>query len=221
MYSNTLNYDNPWSIIIDPTRQGFQYVPVNGILCEYLNINTMLPLFFDPVNMMNVENNRKIAEFAVMGQEFPKMRISGFNKRSAPILDEMIAAQEERVKIDQEIAKEGYLVKERLKRKRMGLLANESPNYSKYLPNTQQFQYTQAWYPPPGGYIEGTGYPNPMREGYEPRKRQILPRQRGLIEQGEENLDPTTMLNNGTYAPTGMAYGRNRIGTVGGNENIQ
>ena len=57
------------------SKTGFQYVPVNGILCEYLNINTMLPLFFDPVNMMNVENNRKIAEFAVMGQEFPKMRI--------------------------------------------------------------------------------------------------------------------------------------------------
>ena len=174
----------------------------------------MLPLFFDPVNMMNVENNRKIAELAVMGQEFPKMRISGFNKRTAPILDELLKAQEERVKIDQEIAKEGYLVKERLKRKRDGLLANESPNYSNYMPNTQQFQYTQAWYPPPGGYIEGTGYPNPMRESTIPtkNKRSITKAAKNdTTRWSRREFDPNTTIDNGTYAPTGTANGRDRL----------
>lgn len=154
MYTARVNYDNAWEIVIDPARQGFTHMPINGVLADFLNLDPLQSLYFDPINMMNVKNNRIIASYLNTSTSFPKYRISGFNDKTIPQLEDLLKAQEERVKQDEQTIQENQELKNNLKRAREAdpnilVIADQVRKFSKYLPNSMFSQYSMdmGWNP--------------------------------------------------------------------------
>lgn len=145
MYTAKINYDNPWEIIYDPARQGFKNMPNNAVLADILNINPFANIYFAPDNLLTIKYNRKIAQFLGNGQEFPKYRLSGFNSKTQKPLEDLIAAQEERNAVDNQIVQDQRFIKETLKRKNNGELPMNARNSNKYTPNTNTFN-TGSYY---------------------------------------------------------------------------
>lgn len=154
MYTARVNYDNAWEIVIDPARQGFTHMPVNGVLADFLNLDPLQTLYFDPINMMNVKNNRLIADYLNTSTSFPKYRISGFNDKTIPQLEELLKAQEERMKTDLQTIQDNQELKQNMKRTREAEpsylnIAEQARKFAKFLPNSMFSQYNMdlGWNP--------------------------------------------------------------------------
>lgn len=213
--SARVNFQFPWEVVIDPARIGFKYCPINRVLAEYLNINTQVPLYFDPVNLINVQNNNAIAAFMCVGGELPKCRISGFNPQTTIILDELMQAEQRRLEIDQETAYNNYATQQRLLTMNGSEIGDPTKgvgtsNFSKYLPNTAPYNYAATWYPNPEDPYDGGGNqekalpPPPLTDD------QILAKSQEILARRRELVRPETF-DQGTQAGPGLPPENNLI----------
>lgn len=145
MYTAATNYDNPWAIIVDPSRAGFNTLPQNGVLSEMLNINTMTNMYFTPMTMMNLEMNDQISDFVSTGQEIQKFNLTGFNNRTVKPLEKLLEDQKKKLEQNKLIATQNKDLAQRLTLKNEGLLEFEARNFNNYLPQTAQNKMLKGW----------------------------------------------------------------------------